>query len=244
MLHLVSEIKNRKMGRSLISIVLSLTMLCSVIGVIPFVSATAEDNIWDGSVATALSGAGTEAEPYEISNGSELALAITSGGDNKFYKLTKDIYLNDINKINWATGEVAEGYNANSWYAQNYTFKGTINGNGFTVYGLYCDENPGSMVSYPGYGSALIPKVAAGDTVTLKKLGVDCAYIEVECAASAFVASSSGTVNVDSCYAGENVCLKGGDAATFVGYVGADKKAIIFNSYSLATTNAATNNVS
>ena len=201
----------------------------------------AEAEVWDGSVATALTGAGTETKPYEIGNGSELAYAITSGVKGAYYKLTADIYLNDITKIDWAAGQAADGYTINVWYNQNYAFDGTIDGNGFIVYGLYRDENPGSMVSYPGYGSALIPKVATDDTVTLKNLGVDCAYIEVECEASAFVATSNGTVNVDSCYAGEKVYLNGGDAAAFVGYVGADRAATITNSYSLATLSGASN---
>lgn len=72
------------------------------------------DNIgyWDGTIATEFAGGtGTESDPYLISNGSELAhLAdvCNSGTDatlGKYYKLTKNIYLNNYNM----TFDIASG---------------------------------------------------------------------------------------------------------------------------------------
>ena len=56
-------------------------------------------SVWDGSVATAFTaGKGTVAEPYQISNGAELALfaqKVTGGDTTLSAVLTDDIYLNE-----------------------------------------------------------------------------------------------------------------------------------------------------
>ncbi len=187
---------------------------------------------------------------YEISNGAELAYAIKNGGgaDAK-YILTKDIYLNDIEAIDWKTGAViADGYTPNTWFNQAVSFQGSIDGNGHAVYGMYRKDNPSSMISYAGYGTALVPKVPDNGTVSFANLAVDYAFINVECAAAAFVGTTKSTsqgatsITVDGCYVGENVQLNGGDAGAFVGYTGGSGCAITFNnSYSLATTSGAVN---
>ena len=176
---------------------------------------------------------------YEITNGAALAYAIKNGGgaDAK-YILTKDIYLNNINAINWKTGEViAEGYVPNVWFNQSVSFQGSIDGDGHTVYGLYRKDNPSSMISYPAYGTGLVPVLPNDGAVAIKNLAVDYAFINVECAASAFVATSNGgDMSFDTCYVGENVQLNGGDAGAFIGYSGGSGGTLnINNCYSLAT---------
>ena len=98
-------------------------------------------NIWDGVTKTKPSGDGSVLSPYLISNGAELGLAVSSGGGNDvYYEITKDIYLNDLSKINWRSGAVLKAYEAdglNTWYGSKTVFAGNVEGNGHTVYGLY-----------------------------------------------------------------------------------------------------------
>ena len=100
-------------------------------------SAEATTEIWDGATATKPSGDGTEASPYLITKPEHLAYAISQDDANvgEYYQLQNDIYLNDITKINWTDGTVADGYNVNKWYTDKQ-FNGTIDGNGYIVYGL------------------------------------------------------------------------------------------------------------
>ncbi len=98
-------------------------------------------NVWGGQSDVADSyalGSGTgdtANDPILISNGAELAkLAKDNTQDYKYYKLTSDIYLNDVSKANWKE-------NANSWYSfserGSARFYGNLDGDGHTIYGLY-----------------------------------------------------------------------------------------------------------
>ncbi len=200
--------------------------------------------VWDGSIAEAFSGEGTKASPYLISNGSELALMITSGGGtDKHYKLTDDIYLNDVSKINWTTGKTNAGYRANSWF-ENAPFEGNIDGNGCVVYGLYFetdDKNP--VWGYRGAG--LIPRVNVGKSVTITSLGIENAYIYGINGASAFVGFAGNeaytedttvkaNVTIEHCFVGENVFVMGNDTGAFRGGT-YNSVTTIRNSYSKAT---------
>lgn len=66
--------------------------------------------IWDGKTLTAPIDLDSDGV-YEINNGAELAYVIkTAAGGGLSYVLTNDIYLNDVTRINWTTGEVEDGY--------------------------------------------------------------------------------------------------------------------------------------
>lgn len=200
-----------------------------------------EGDVWGGSTS-APKGSGTEAEPYLISSGEELAYVISSGGGaNKYYKLTKDIYLNDTHSIDWETGKALNGYIPNNWYfSSNVTsaFQGTIDGNGHTVYGLYLEMNPASYNAYAS-GAGLVPIIAENGTATIKNLGVDYTYFNVETSAGAFVGvSPSGSyLTMDNCFAGEKVFLKAASAASLRAYARSAVGATVSNCYSLATEN-------
>jgi hypothetical protein len=64
------------------------------------------DKIWSGFAVNTLKGDGTQNSPYLISDGEGLAYAILNCGTGKYYKLTNDIYLNDINSVDWETAKV------------------------------------------------------------------------------------------------------------------------------------------
>lgn len=184
-----------------------------------------------------------------INNGAELAYIIENGGAaGANYKLTADIYLNNLDKINWATGEAQSDYVPNQWY-EGVAFQGNIDGNGHVVYGLYVSTDT-AMATEWGYAECygLIPLVAHGTTATVKKLGIDKAYLKAANSVGAFVgyAGSKGNktdadyanVSIDQCYVGETVSLNAYDAGAFIG--GNLRASIsITNSYSLGTANDA-----
>ncbi|MBQ1186429.1 MAG: hypothetical protein IIX54_01915 [Clostridia bacterium] len=199
-----------------------------------------EVDIWDGTTTTAPAGNGTQASPYLITNGAELAYIISNGGGaDTYYKLTADIYLNDIAKIDWATGNAIAEYTPNTWY-DNVAFQGNIDGDGHVVYGLYF-KTP-SSTSWSIWGNGLVPKVAVGASVSITKLGVDKSYISGKHGVSAFVGcagdnistSDRANVTIDQCYVGANVTLKGHDVGAFRGTT-RNSNTTIKNSYSLAT---------
>lgn len=200
-----------------------------------------ETKLWSGNVAENFAaGTGTADDPFIITNGEELAFAITSGGGaSNHYKFANDIYLNDINSIDWATGKAIGSYSAKSWYVGK-TFEGTIDGNGHKVYGLYINTNPSIYEHWDSKatGAAFIPTVDTEKSVTVSNLGVDYAYVNYGYTSSAIVGNAyNADSTVNNCYAGTNVYLNSADVGALVGSGGSDNTTTISNSYSLATTN-------
>ncbi len=198
-------------------------------------------DIWDGRTLSAPTGKGSEDEPYLINNAYELAYAVKYPAAGATYKLTADIYLNDTAKINWATGEAADGYTPNSWL--NYTdvtagFSATLDGDGFMVYGLYYND-PDTAKVWKSYGVGLFPTLTTDQSATVKNLGIDKAYLEGPHAVGAFFAGIAKNLaaNISNSFVGENVTLKGNDAGAFIG-VNARGGYKIENCYSLATVTA------
>ena len=95
-----------KRTRKIVSVILAVAMLFSCF-MVSGISASADTPIWDGSTITKPAGSGSEADPYLISNGEELAWMVMSYGGNNYFSFVDDIYHNDVDKIDWTTG-VAE----------------------------------------------------------------------------------------------------------------------------------------
>ena len=143
---------------------------------------------------------------YEITNGAELAYIIEKGGENKYYKLTHDIFLNDPSMIDWLTGELTqEGKDANYsirrwyYYLNNNlkAFKGTIDGDGHVVYGLYCSRSY-TRETLNNTCAGLLPLIASKSNVTIKNLGIDYAYIHAEYATGFIGALSASESSVSN----------------------------------------------
>ena len=135
--------------------VLMVAAVCPIVALPAFAQATGgsgneskgganavEPDIWDGTVASAFAGgSGTEADPYLIANGEQLARVaeqVNSGADNfsgKYLKLTADIWLNDVRDKDWKTKS------PNQWTPigdeTGKAFSGTLDGDGYAVYGTY-----------------------------------------------------------------------------------------------------------
>ena len=136
-------------------------------------------SVWDGTVASSFTtGAGTAASPYQISNGSELALFAqkVSAGDTALNAvLTDDIYLNE-NSEQFATWN-EDNPPANEWKMPiglaNHTFRGSFDGKGHKIYGVYIDKK--LEVNWSGIG--LFGTV--GDSAVIKNVGVTNSYVSV-----------------------------------------------------------------
>ena len=177
--------------------------------------------VWGGEAAAVLSGKGTLDSPYMIATAEDLAYVVKSGGQTDgYYKLTSDIYLNDISKINWSTGEAADGYIPNQWFTEETAtaFKGHINGDGHVIYGLYITEVADAKCA------GLIPKLAKGGSLTVEKLGIDCAYLASDSSAKMAVftghANDASCATYKECFTGANTTVKTGTAGVFSAYNG------------------------
>lgn len=186
--------------------------------------------------ALAQTGDGTEEKPYKITNGTDLYAVMAYGGEaGAYYQLQNDIYLNDLTKVNWRTGSVVNGYKLNTW-RPNVAFAGNIDGNGYTVYGLYYHDAKNDYGTAKSYACGFISKVASG-TVTVKDLGIDNCYFRYDSNAGAFIGSvyDGATATMSNCYAGQNVTLVG----NYTGLVGfaqdANTSVSLERCYSLAT---------
>lgn len=184
-----------------LAFILTFAMLLSAVITATAVPATAATGVWDGTIADSYAGGkGTLDEPYLISNGSELAKMVNEGDGSyeKYFKLTNDIYLNDVSDSNWKNN------NPKAWYTRpaisNKAFQGTLDGDGHTVNGIY----------YNGSDSLVGLLPAIKNTVTVKNIQIDNSYIESTgygiAALIGFVQGGS-TVTVSKTYIHENVTL-------------------------------------
>ena len=184
-----------------LAFILTFAMLLSAVITAAAVPATAATGVWDGTIADSYAGGkGTLDEPYLISNGSELAKMVNEGDGSyeKYFKLTNDIYLNNVSDSNWKNN------NPKAWYTRpaisNKAFQGTLDGDGHTVNGIY----------YNGSDSLVGLLPAIKNTVTVKNIQIDNSYLESTgygiAALVGFVQSGS-TITVSKSYIHENVTL-------------------------------------
>ena len=142
------------MNKRILSITLVLAMLVGMFTIVPMtVSADTNSNVWDGTTATSFAGGdGTESNPYQISNGAELALmskliTVDNNGDynRACYKLTADIVLNDMPHVStWYGAWNNDEYEPENmftpigtWSTATSSFGGTFDGDGHTITGAY-----------------------------------------------------------------------------------------------------------
>lgn len=133
--------------------------------------AVSTSNTWDGSIAGSYaSGDGTSKSPYQISTASQLARIanqVNNGAESgKYYKLTNDIYLNEISLAgNW---EIAAPTNEWTPIGSSETqFSGNFDGAGHTIFGLYISTEE----NYQG----LFGSVTGGGAIN--NVSVEKAYI-------------------------------------------------------------------
>lgn len=150
--------------------------------------------LWDGTVAVSFAqGTGSEEDPYIISNGSELAFAIKDCGIyNYFYKLSADIYLNDVSNAYWFLEERFP------WDGGN-DFSGTIDGDGHCIYGIWFDNE-----TRPD-DAGLVNRLKKGG---FKNLGIRYSYVSARQYAGAFAGRVTGQSVFDNCFADDTVYVQ------------------------------------
>ena len=144
------------MAKKLLAFLLTFALILSTVATVAIVPSSAADvTVWDGTIATAFAGGtGTKDDPYQISNGAQLAYmfnsVITTGStfcNNKYFKLTANIYLNDVTKADWKEN------NPKQWLVSiatnGYRFTGNFDGAGYTVYGMYYSGDSGYVGLLP-----------------------------------------------------------------------------------------------
>ncbi len=139
--------------------------------------------VWTGGIASKFAGGkGTVDEPYEIATAEQLFYFVdlimeSSWGSGKktdttyttlgkYYKITHDIYLNDISNARWYEKE-----GNNQWeYAMDHAqcLQGTLDGDGHVVYGLYFNVDVNTRIG-------LIPSI--GQYGVIKNLMLANSYI-------------------------------------------------------------------
>ncbi len=117
------KVKNR-----VLSILLT---LCLVLGLMPMASMSVQAVVeaWDGTTITAPSGSGTELDPYLIYTGEELAW-LAQQDDNFTGKTILLMFDIDLDGHEWTPIGLTQA------------FKGTFDGNGYTISGLSITEDP------------------------------------------------------------------------------------------------------
>ena len=180
------------------------------------------DRVINQNVTAFASGTGTEADPYVITNGDQLALAayvsstmtptLSEKTIGKYFVLGNDIYLNGNSEtnwanVNWSTGKMDDDKNIKRWLYQSgndekFRFKGTFDGKGYSVYGLFEDASAtgGSRVG-------LFPVLGEGAVV--KNVNVDhCFFRGGNVGAIAGEAGGSTKVTISHCGVGSDVKLR------------------------------------
>jgi len=170
--------------------------------------------VWDGSIASSYSGgSGTASDPYLIENAEQLARMIgydvltnytgntANGSKDKYYKLTADIYLNDVSAEDWYLGSTL-----NFWYHSDVSrFCGNFDGDGHTVYGLCFEEG----AKYVG----LIPYLDSyGADRMVQNVKISHSYIKGQYAGGILGRGQGGnskTIYFKNCYVDDTVIIEG-----------------------------------
>lgn len=179
--------------------------------------------------AFALSGSGTEADPYLVAT--EADLLQVSG--SAYYKQTANIVLNDPSVFEFKDGVitgVAEGKVAKAWKPIE-NFSGTYNGGVFFITGLYVEDTNANGGLFGTLNSA-----------TVKDLNLDFALVQSDEYAGILAAKVEGTSVISECMTAGTVVgvttKAMNTAGGLAGLVG--KEATVSKSVSYATVTGAT----
>ncbi len=136
----------------MVAALLAILMGLSAVAMVAMYVAAEE---YDGtSVSTALSGSGTEADPYLIANGADLAYFAANPVDGASYKLTNDIV--------WSSYVDGAEIPANNWTP--IVFHGNFDGNGKTVSGLVFADAAVNGVGFFAWAEGSVKNLTVKDS--------------------------------------------------------------------------------
>jgi len=148
---------------------------------------------------------------YFVGNLSELLWCVYHQADIMDIVLTNDIVVNPITVSD--NGNLTSGAQLiYKWkcFGSDKTFVGSIDGQGYTVYGLYLPD-----------GTAEGGLISQGKNVNIKNLTVENSYIKASKTAAAFIASMTveelGDVGIKNCYSLHNVLISDTKAGGLIG---------------------------
>ena len=174
-------------------------------------------DVWDGSTDTEWEGEGTENSPYLVSSAAELYGMVktycSDTSDAPYFKLTADIYLNDVSDSSWYTQDGARAwYQPDFCYGTGLGFKGHLEGDGYTVYGLYYNTTVSGDMAH-----GLIPALSGNATVN--NVGLKNIYIKSEHGVGGAVAGiiNDGNVSITMCTVGKDVKIECKESGGLVG---------------------------
>lgn len=201
-----------KILHKIIAVICSVVIILSAILGVNFSILADDIDVWDGTIATEYAGgSGTAEEPYLISTPEQLALLVTTSGSNtsgKYYRMTADMYLNDITNADWKNN------NPKNWCApeKDNFFRGNFDGNGHTVRGLYYNGSKQDAALFAGI---------RGTGVSIKNLAIaDSSLTTTANYAAAFAGQAfNSSVSVfENCYVYDTVTVKANNStAGFIG---------------------------
>ena len=250
--------KIKQLSKQFLVIVLALAVLASTLMLQSFsiFADGAITNSWEGKEAADFAGGrGTDSDPYQIAEASQLALLgkyiVTDQKDEdgkkykeKSYILTADIYLNDVSPLGdtpWYERTDTDlkqwNYGAGAVAVNNY-FAGKLDGNGHVIRGIYIDTDyqcTGLFIGFMGQ-------------VVIKNLGIESSYIKSTNSSSQVGAivgrinnNSGNTVDISNTYVADSVIITGTNVGGLVGEHGNPAKVTITNCFSSAQINATGN---
>lgn len=162
---------NKKIIYLFLLTILILLLSYKIPSLATFKNRNTQNNVWNGTIATKYkSGNGTKSKPYIISNGSELAYfqeqSKTNNYEGQYFKITNNIKLNEgifiyDETLKYIIGENTYYIKDNEYYDNQElegspigtinvfpkieNFKGNIDGDFNTIYGMYINETDASM---------------------------------------------------------------------------------------------------
>ncbi|MBO5872657.1 MAG: family 16 glycosylhydrolase, partial [Clostridia bacterium] len=194
---------------------------------------TAQEQIEDPFENVFDKGNGTESDPYIIETAEQLKQVVGVFGGGKFFKLANDIYINNVSYIDWSTGEVTKsGYTPTEWFSGGTTsstksyigndgetkgsFSGTIDGDGYTVYGVW----------YPADSNNYVVGLIPDNRGSLKNIKLANSFIKGTYYTGGISSVTYGTTSFDKVVVDDTVYINGTYATNaptsaiggFVGY--------------------------
>ncbi len=163
-------------------------------------------------------GLGTESDPYIITNAKELryllsCTEIIDKTKGKYYKLGNDIVINDTSKADWTK-------TAEPWYAHDintYSFKGTFDGDGHSIIGLYQGDTKETDRLF--WGTGLFPFLDTSAIV--RNVHIRDSYISGKGTTGAIAGVINGDENrkaqIIACSVDETVTVKGSTTGGLIG---------------------------
>ena len=234
---------------SIVSLVLT-SVASNILGNLRLGAATSyfADDSWKDT------GMGTSAEPYIINTAEQLySVASDKTGRfsaGKYFRLDNDIYLNNTEGVEWLNNSDNRQWVSNfgMW---DTGFSGTLDGNGYTIYGLYYSKTYGNADAEKDTGNSdsffagLFPKMSEGAEVknlVVRKSNIDISGLTLtgDVDAGTIAAYSYENIAFTKCYIGEDVTVKGKYVGGILGGFGGGGKNAVFTSTaftgSIATT--------